>query len=92
MIEGTPLTQQADVGVISNLSSSSNNASETILKSAINRDAILPSMSQEMAKKLVAVEKIYMKLAQCRICICIVCVQHAAHKGAVSCRGGAWLL
>jgi hypothetical protein len=63
MIEGTPLTQQAAVGVISNLSSSSNNASKTILKSAINRDAILPGMSQEMAKKLVAAEKIYMNLS-----------------------------
>ena len=63
MIEGTPLTQQAAVGVISNLRSSSNNASKTILKSAINRDAILPGMSQEMAKKLVALEKIYMNLS-----------------------------
>ena len=63
MIEGTPLTQRAAVGVISNLSSSSNNASKTILKRAINRDATLPGMSQEMAKKLVAAEKIYMNLS-----------------------------
>ena len=63
MIEGTPLTQQAAVGIISNLSSSSNNASKTILKSAINRDATLPGMSQEMSKKLVAAEKIYMNLS-----------------------------
>jgi len=63
MIEGTPLTMQAAVGVISNLSSSSNNASKTILKSAINRDAILPGMSQEMANKRVAAEKIYMNLS-----------------------------
>ena len=63
MIEGTPLTKQAAVGVIFNLSSSSNNTSKTILKSAMNRDAILPGMSQEMAKKLVAAEKIYMHLS-----------------------------
>ncbi len=63
MIEGTPLTQWAAVGVISNRSSSSNNATKTILKSAIIRDATLPDMSQEMAKKLVAAEKIYMNLS-----------------------------
>jgi hypothetical protein len=63
MIEGTPLTQRAAVGVISNLSSSSNNASKIILKSAINRDATLPGMSQETAKKLVTAEKIYMNLS-----------------------------
>jgi hypothetical protein len=51
------------VGVILILSSSSNNASKTIHKSAINRDATLPDMSQEMAKKLVAAEKIYMNLS-----------------------------
>ena len=61
MIEGILLTQRAAVGVISNLSSSSNNASKTILKSAINRDATLPDMSQEMAKKLVSAEKIYIR-------------------------------
>ena len=63
MIEGTPLTQRAAVGVILNRSSSSNNATKTILKSAIIRDATLPDMSQEMAKKLVAAEKIYMNLS-----------------------------
>jgi len=51
------------VGVISNLSSSSNNPSKTILKRAINRDTILPGMSQEMAKKCVAAEKIFMNLS-----------------------------
>jgi len=54
MIEGSPLAQQAAVGIISNLSSSSNIILKTIPKSAINRDAILPGMSQEMAKKRVA--------------------------------------
>ena len=63
MIEGTPLTQQAAVGVILSLSSSSNNASKTILKSAVNRDTTLPGMSQEMAKKLVAAEKICLNLS-----------------------------
>jgi len=58
MIECTPLTHQAAVDVILNLNSSSNNDSKTIHKSAINRDATLPGMSQEMAKKLVAAEKI----------------------------------
>jgi hypothetical protein len=77
MIEGTPLTQRAAVGVISNLRSSSNNASKTILKSAINRDATLPGMSQEMAKKLVAAEKIYMNLSssrkECRVVLNEIC-------------------
>jgi hypothetical protein len=55
MVDGS---QQAALGVLENLSSSSNYVSKTIVKSMVDRGSISPGMSQEIAKKLLQAEKL----------------------------------
>jgi hypothetical protein len=51
MIDGSFASQQTALGVLENLSSSSNNVSKMILKSTVDRGSISTGMSQEIAKK-----------------------------------------
>jgi hypothetical protein len=59
MVNGSPASQQAALGMLENLSSSSNNVSKTIVKSTVDRGSISTGMSQEMVKKLLQVEKLH---------------------------------
>jgi hypothetical protein len=58
MVVGSPASQQAALGMLENLSSSSNNVSKTIVKSMVNRGRISTGMSQKIAKKLLQAEKL----------------------------------
>jgi hypothetical protein len=58
MVGGLPASQQAALGVLENLSSSSNNVSKTMVKSRVDRGSIFTGMSQEIMKKLLQVEKL----------------------------------
>lgn len=58
MVDGSPASQQAAIGVLENLSSSSNNISKTIVKSMSDRGSISIGMSQETASKLLMAEKL----------------------------------
>jgi hypothetical protein len=58
MVDGSPASQQAAIGVLENLSSSSNNISKTIVKSMSDRGSISIGMSQEIALKLLMAEKL----------------------------------
>jgi hypothetical protein len=58
MVGGSPASQQAALGMLENLSSSSNNVSKTIVKSMVDHGSISTSMSQEIAKKLLQAEKL----------------------------------
>ena len=58
MIDGSPSSQKAALGDLKNLSSSSNNVSKTLVKSAIDRGNISVGMSQEIAKTLLRAEKL----------------------------------
>jgi hypothetical protein len=56
MLVGSPASQQAALGVLENLSSSSSNVSKTIVKSTVDRGSISEGMSQEVAKTLLRAE------------------------------------
>ena len=58
MLAGSPASQQAALGVLENLSSSSMNVSKTIVKSMVDRGSISEGMSQEVAKTLLRAEKL----------------------------------
>ena len=58
MLAGSPASQQAALGVIENLSSSSSNVSKTIVKSRVDRGSISEGMSQEIVKTLLQAEKL----------------------------------
>ena len=58
MIDGSPSSKKAALGDLKNLSSSSNNVSKTLVKSAINRGNISIGMSQEITKTLLRAEKL----------------------------------
>ena len=58
MLAGSPASQQAALGVLENLSSSSMNVSKTIVKSTVDRGRISEGMSQEIAKTLLQAEKL----------------------------------
>ena len=58
MTDGSPVSQKAALGVLENLSSSSNNVSKTLVKSAIDQGNISVGMSQEIAKTLLRAEKL----------------------------------
>ena len=58
MIDGSPASQKAALGVLENLSSSSNKISKTLVKSTIDRGNIFVGMSQEIAKTLLRAEKL----------------------------------
>ena len=58
MLAGSPASQQAALGVLENLSSSSMNVSKTIVKSTVDRGNISEGMSQEIAKTLLRAEKL----------------------------------
>jgi len=58
MVDGSPASQQAAIGILENLSSSSNNISKTIVKSMSDRGSISIGMSQEIALKLLMAEKL----------------------------------
>jgi hypothetical protein len=59
MVDGSPASQQAALGVLENLSSSSNDVSKTIVKSTVDRGSISTGMSQEIAKKFLQAEKLH---------------------------------
>jgi hypothetical protein len=59
MVGGSPASQQAQLGVLENLSSSSNNVPKTIVKSTVDRGSISTGMSQEITKKLLQAEKLH---------------------------------
>jgi hypothetical protein len=59
MVDGSPASQQAALGMLENLSSSSNNVSKMIVKSTVDRGTISTSKSQEIAKKLLQAEKLH---------------------------------
>ncbi len=53
MVDDSPASQQASLGMLENLSSSSNNVLKTIVKSTVDRGrSISTGMSQEIVKKL----------------------------------------
>ena len=58
MLAGSPASQQAALGVLENLSSSSMNVSKTIVKSMVDRNSTSEGMSQEVAKTLLRAEKL----------------------------------
>jgi len=58
MLAGSPASQQAALGVLENLSSSSMNVSKTIVKSTVDRGSTSEGMSQEVAKTLLRAEKL----------------------------------
>ena len=58
MLAGSPASQQAALGVLENLSSSSSNVSKTIVKSTVDRGSTSEGMSQEVAKTLLRAEKL----------------------------------
>jgi hypothetical protein len=58
MLNGSPASQQAALGVLKNLSSSSNNVSKTIVKSTVDCGTISTGMSQDTAKTLLWAEKL----------------------------------
>ena len=58
MLAGLPASQQAALGVLENLSSSSMNVSKTIVKSTVDRGSISEGISQEVAKTLLRAEKL----------------------------------
>ena len=58
MINGSPASQKAALGVLENLSSSSNNVLKMLVKSAIDRGNISVGMSQEITKTLLRAEKL----------------------------------
>ena len=58
MFAGSPASQQAALGALENLSSSSSNVSKTIVKSTVDRGSISEGMSQEVAKTLLRAEKL----------------------------------
>jgi len=58
MLNGSPASQQAALGVLDNLSSSSNNISKTIVKSTVDCGSIKAGMSQEVANTLMRAEKL----------------------------------
>ena len=59
IVDGSPTSQQAAIGVLKNLSNSSNNISKKIVKSMSNRGSISIGMSQETASKLLMAEKLH---------------------------------
>jgi hypothetical protein len=63
MLNGSPAWQQAALGVLKNLSSSSNNVSTTIFKSTVDRGSVSIGMSQETSKALLWEEKLSNKPA-----------------------------
>ncbi len=58
MFAGSPASQQAALGALENLSSSSSNVSKTIVKSTVDRGSICEGMSQEVVKTLLCAEKL----------------------------------
>jgi hypothetical protein len=63
MLNGLPALQQAALGVLKNLISSSNNVSKIIVKSTVDRGSIYMGMLQETAKILLWSEKLSNKPA-----------------------------
>ena len=59
MLADLPASQQAALGVLENLSSSSMNVSKTIVKSTVDRGSTSEGMSQEVAKTLLCAEKLH---------------------------------
>jgi hypothetical protein len=62
MLASLPASQQAALGVLKNLSSSSMNDSKTIVKSMVDRGSTSEGMSQEVAKTLLCAEKLRARL------------------------------